>query len=112
MINQLNAYKLVTIPRTGVVGLGMRGAYTLRYIPLPHAKAGAVLILAGGAMYLWQQQAMQNSGQGTDEATAISAGDTNNGDKKSGKANPSTDGQKQEGKDTSVPDKPEGSNCA
>ena len=29
------------------------------------------------AMYLWQQQVMQNSGLGTDEATAISAGDTN-----------------------------------
>jgi hypothetical protein len=41
-----------------------------------HARYG--LVLAGGAAYLWQQQAMQNSGQGTDEATAISAGDTNN----------------------------------
>ena len=29
-------------------------------------------------MYLWQQQVMHNSGQGADEATAISAGDTNN----------------------------------
>lgn len=36
------------------------------------------LVLTGGAIYLLQQQVMQNSGQGTDEATAISAGDTNN----------------------------------
>ena len=48
-------------------------------------------ILAGGAMYLWQQQVMQNSGQGTDEATAISAGDTN-----SATASPPPDDDKKE----------------